>query len=146
MNNESVLPADVLKEEEPRPSAPKVTKPKQKPAAKKAAPKKVRKAVKKAKRKATKTTKPAVKKPMQRREFPYQRVLKMWKAGKTIKIIARAVGRFQKDADDPLHGFRVNLTRFHKGVKLNGRLVKLPHRVSKASLKRSRKAGKKAAA
>jgi len=37
------------------------------------------------------------------------------------------------------------LTRFHKGVKINGRLVKLPHRVSKKTLKLAVKAGKRAA-
>jgi len=105
------------------------------------APKKARKAVKRVTRKATKR---AVR--MKRREFPYQRVLKMWKAGKTLETIARAVGRYQKNAADPLHGFRLSLTRFHKGVKLNGRLVKLPHRVSESSLKMSRKAGKRASA
>jgi hypothetical protein len=144
MNNEIVLPADAVEIEEPKPAAPKVRKAsKTKSAAKKAAPKKVRKVVKKAKRK---TAKPTVKKATQRRKFPYQRVLQMWKAGKSLATIARAVGRYQKNADDPLHGFRVSLTRFHKGVKLNGRLVKLPHRVSKSSLNLSRKAGKKAAA
>jgi len=144
MDNEVVLPAAVAKKEEPKPAAPEVTKAsKTKSAAKKAAPKKVRKTVKKAQQK---TKKPAARKLVQRRAFPYQRVLGMWKAGKTLEKIATAVGRFQKDADDPLHGFRVSLTRFHKGVKINGRLVKLPHRVSKSSLKMSRKAGKKAAA
>jgi hypothetical protein len=103
----------------------------------------VRKAVKKAKRK---TAKPTVKKPTQRRKFPYQRVLQMWKAGKSLETIARAVGRFRKDADDPLRSFRVSLTRFHKGVKLDGRLVKLPYRISSKTLKLATKAGKKAAA
>ena len=59
----------------------------------------------------------------------------MWNAGKTLETIARATGRFQKDADDPLRSFRVSLTRFHKGVKVNGRLLKLPYRVSKSSVK-----------
>jgi hypothetical protein len=145
MNNEVVLPTDVVKKErEPKPAVPKATKAsKPRPAAKEAAPKKTRKAMKKAERK---TTKPTAKKPLQRRKFPYQQVLLMWKAGKTLETIARAVGRYQKNADDPLHGFRVSLTRFHKGVNLNGRLVKLPHRVSNSSIKMSRKAGKKAAA
>jgi hypothetical protein len=88
---------------------------------KKPAQKKTQKAVKTVTRKATKL---AVS--MKRREFPHQPVLKMWKAGKTLATIARATGRFQKDADDPLRAFRVSLTRFHKGVKLDGRLVKLP--------------------
>jgi hypothetical protein len=105
---------------------------------KKLAPKKARKAVKKAARK--KATKPAAKK-LKRREFPYQTVLKVWKAGKTLETIARAVGRYQPKADDPLRSFRVSLTRFHKGVKLNGRLVKLPYRVSHKTVKLAVKAG-----
>src|SRR5580693_7203351 len=105
-------------------------------------PKKARKAVKNAARK--KATKPSPKK-LKRREFPYQRVLKMWKAGKTLETIARAVGRYRKNADDPLHSFRVSLTRFHRGVKIGGKIVKLPHRVSKKTLKLATKAGKKAA-
>jgi hypothetical protein len=109
---------------------------------KKLAQKNARKAVKKAARK--KATKPATKK-LKRREFPYQRVLKLWKAGKTLETIARATGRYQPKADDPLHGFRVSLTRFHKGVKIGGKIVKLPHRVSKKTLKLATKAGKKAA-
>jgi hypothetical protein len=111
---------------------------------KKVAPKKARKAVKKAARK--KATKPTAKKLIKRREFPYQRVLKMWKAGKTIETIARATGRYQKDAADPLHSFRVSLTRFHRGVKIGDKIVKLPHRVSKRTLKLATKAGKKASA
>jgi hypothetical protein len=70
----------------------------------------------------------------------------MWKAGKTLETIARATGRYRKDADDPLRSFRVSLTRFHKGVNLNGRLVKLPYRVSRKTLKLATKAGRKASA
>jgi hypothetical protein len=70
----------------------------------------------------------------------------MWKAGKTLGTIARATGRYQPKADDPLRAFRISLTRFHKGVKLNGRLVKLPYRVTKSSVNMSRKAGKRASA
>jgi hypothetical protein len=109
----------------------------------KPAPKKARKAVKKAARK--KATKTATKK-LKRREFPYQRVLKTWNAGKTLETIARATGRYQKNADDPLRSFRVSLTRFHKGVNLNGRLVKLPYRISRKTLKLATKAGRKASA
>jgi hypothetical protein len=47
-----------------------------------------RKVVKKVTRKAAKQ---ATKK-LKRREFPYQRVLSMWKAGKTLETIAHAVG------------------------------------------------------
>jgi len=111
--------------------------------ARKPVPKKSRKAVKKATRK--KATKPATKK-LKRREFPYQTVLKMWNTGKTLETIARAIGRYQKDAADPLHSFRVSLTRFHRGVKIGGKIVKLPHRVSQKTLKLATKAGKKASA
>jgi hypothetical protein len=114
-----------------------------KAAARKPAPKKARNAVKKAAQK--KATKPAAKK-LKRREFPYQAVLKMWNAGKTLETIARAVGRYQKNADDPLRSFRVSLTRFHNGVKLNGRLVKLPYRVSHKTVKLAIRAGKRASA
>jgi hypothetical protein len=130
----TVVPA-VDGKEEPEPKLAAVTK--------KLAPKKARNAVKKAARKATKR---AAIKLMNRREFPYQRVLTMWKAGKTLETIARAVGRYQPQADDPLRGFRVSLTRFHKGVKINGRLVKLPYRVSQKTLKLATKAGRKASA
>jgi len=129
----TVVPAVDGKEPEPNlavPSGKKVSRKKTpKAVAKKLAPKKAQKAVKKAARK--KATKPAAKK-LKRREFPYQRVL-------------RAVGRYQKNADDPLRSFRVSLTRFHKGVRINGRLVKLPYRISPKTLKLAVKAGKRAA-
>ncbi len=126
------------------PSGKKVSRKKTpKAVARKPAPNKARKAVKKAARK--KATKPAAKK-LKRREFPYQGVLKMWTAGKTLETIARATGRYQPKADDPLRSFRVSLTRFHKGVKLNGRLVKLPYRVSHKTVKLAVKAGRKASA
>jgi hypothetical protein len=82
----------------------------------------------------------------QRQPFPYARVLKMWKAGKSSMEIAKAIGRYDSKAADPMHSFRVTLTRFHRGVRIDGKLVKLPHRVSKAALKRATKAGRKAAA
>jgi hypothetical protein len=143
-----VVPAAEVKEQpEPKfaaPSGTKVSKRKTpKTVAKNPAPKKARKAVKKVTQK--KATRVATKK-LKRREFPYQTVLKMWNAGKTLETIARAVGRHQPKADDPLRGFRVSLTRFHKGVKLDGRLVKLPYRVSKSSVKLAIKAGKRASA
>ena len=81
----------------------------------------------------------------QRIPFHYLRVLKMWQAGKSSMAIAKAIGRYDSKAADPMHSFRVTLTRFHKGVRINGKLVRLPHRVSKAALKRATKAGKKAA-
>lgn len=110
---------------------------------KKPAPKKARKAARKAARKQATTL--ATKK-LKRREFPYQTVLKMWKAGKTLETIARATGRYQKNAADPLHSFRVSLTRFHRGVRIGGKTVRLPHRIGKKALKAATKAGKRASA
>jgi hypothetical protein len=139
----TVVPAvDGKEQQEPNfavPSGKKETTPKA--AATSPAPKKARKAVKRVTRK--KATKPEAKK-LKRREFPYQKVLKMWKAGKSLETIARATGRYQENADDPLRSFRVSLTRFHKGVKLDGRLVKLPYRVSHKTVKLAVKAGKRA--
>lgn len=79
-----------------------------------------------------------------RQPFPYLRVLKMWQAGKSSMAIAKAIGRHDSKATDPMHSFRVTLTRFHKGVRIDGKLVKLPHRVSQKALKRATKAGRKA--
>lgn len=82
-----------------------------------------------------------------RRPFPYTRVAKLWQKGKTIMDIAKRIGRYDEKAADPLHSMRVFLHRMHRGFRNSeGKLVKLPHRVSKASLKLSRRAGKKAAA
>jgi hypothetical protein len=69
----------------------------------------------------------------------------MWNAGKTLETIARATGRYQSKADDPLRAFRISLSRFHKGVRIGGKLVKLPYRVSRKTVKLAIKAGKKAA-
>jgi hypothetical protein len=84
-----VVPAvDGKKEAESKlavPSGKKVPKKKtHKTATKKLAPKKVPKAVRKAARKATKTRCEET----EASEFRYQRVLKMWKAGKTLETIA----------------------------------------------------------
>ena len=143
----TVVPAVNVKEAESKlavPSGKKVSRKKTpKAAARKPAQKKSRKAVKKAARKAKKLT---VTKATKRRPFPYERVLRMWKVGKTLETIARATGRYRKDTDDPLRTFRISLTRFHKGVRINGKLVKLPYRVPMSSVKLSRKAGKRASA
>ena len=88
--------ADGKEEPEPKlaaPSGKKVSEQKTpKSVTKGPAQKKSRKVVKKAARK--KAWKLTAKKPIKRREFPYQRVLKLWTAGKTLETIARAVGRY----------------------------------------------------
>jgi hypothetical protein len=45
-----------------------------------------------------------------------------------------------------LRAFRISLSRFHKGVRINGKLVKLPYRVSRSSVKLAVKTGKRASA
>ena len=148
MNDTAVVP-DV--KEEPTPTKSEARAGKKDVARKKAAKKPVtKKAVKKVQRKAGRSSAkktPARKHGLksQRKPFPYARVLAMWRAGKSSMEIAKAVGRYDSKAADPMHSFRVTLTRFHKGVRIDGKLVKLPHRVSKAALKRATKAGKKAA-
>jgi hypothetical protein len=82
----------------------------------------------------------------QYKKFPYAHVAKMWEKGMTIARIARAIDRVDKDnPSDPYHSLRNFLYRMHKGyTNGKGRLVKLPHRVSKATLRAARKAGLRA--
>ena len=82
-----------------------------------------------------------------RRRFPYHRVARMWEQGKTISTIAYAIGCVdQKNPKDRFHSLRNLLYRMHKGYKdKSGRIVKLPHRVSKATLIAARRAGLRAA-
>jgi hypothetical protein len=136
--NDNVSAVPAVKIEEPKVKAAKQPKPKPvkkapaKKAVKKPVAKKARKVVRKAKRRA----------------FPYLRVAKLWAQGKTIESIARSIGRFEKSADDPLHSMRCFLHRMHSVgyINGNGKRVKLPHRVSRKSVKLSAKAGRKAAA
>jgi hypothetical protein len=149
MNDTPVLPEV---KEEPKRTESKANVPAKRPVARRKDAKKpiAKTAVTKAQPKVRRspTTKAPARKvnPKQRKPFPYARVLAMWKAGKSSMAIAKSVGRYDSKAADPMHSFRVTLTRFHKGVRIDGKLVKLPHRVSKAALKRATKAGKKAAA
>lgn len=82
----------------------------------------------------------------QRHPFPYARVAKMWDAGKSIATIAHTLGRVDKDnPKDPYHSLRNFLCRMHKGYRNgNGNLVKLPHRVSRSTVKAAQRAGKRA--
>jgi hypothetical protein len=82
----------------------------------------------------------------QYKKFPYDRVAKMWAMGLTIARIALAIDRVDKDNPrDPYHSLRNFLYRMHKGyTNGKGRVVQLPHRVSKTTLRRARKAGLRA--
>ena len=80
------------------------------------------------------------------RAFPYEKVATMWAQEKTITEIAKVIGRIGK-GDDPCHSLRVVLTKMHKGYKnTEGKVVKLPYRVSRKTLKLAVKAGKRASA
>lgn len=80
------------------------------------------------------------------RPFPYAKVSEMWAQERTIPEIAKAIGRVGK-GDDPYHSLRVALTKMHEGYKdKSGNIVKLPHRVSRKTLKLATKAGRKASA
>jgi hypothetical protein len=82
----------------------------------------------------------------QYRPFPYERVAKMWTKGMTLARIAVAIDRVDKDnPQDPYHSLRNFLHRMHRGYPNGkGRIVKLPHRVSQATVRASRKAGLRA--
>jgi len=95
-------------------------------------------------KKATPAPKNAKARRDKRRAFPYQKVAELWADGKTIAEIAKAIGRVGT-GNDPYHSLRVFLTRMHHGyMNAEGKLVKLPHRVSQKTVRLSRKAGKKA--
>ena len=99
----------------------------------------------KASTKPKKSARPAKRKRATRRAFPYAKVAEMWAQEKTIPEIAIAIGRVGK-GDDPYHALRVTLTKMHKGYRtVEGAIAKLPHRVSKKTLKLSTRAGKRAA-
>lgn len=69
----------------------------------------------------------------------------MWEKGRTIAEIAKRIGRVDT-GNDRYHSIRVILTRMHKGYRdATGKAFRLPHRVSKKTLKAATKAGKKAA-
>jgi hypothetical protein len=80
------------------------------------------------------------------RPFPYEQVAKMWAQEKTIPEIAKAIDRVDK-GDDKFHALRVFLSKMHKGYRdAEGKILKLPYRISRKTLGLSIKAGKKASA
>lgn len=84
---------------------------------------------------------------LKRHKVPYTRIAKLWAMGKTITEIAKAVGRYRRDSIDPCHSMRVTLTKMHAGYKNDlGRVVRLPHRVSKKTVRLATAAGKKSIA
>jgi hypothetical protein len=79
-------------------------------------------------KKLKKSARPAKRKRATSRPFPYEQVANLWAQKKTIREIAKEIGRVSK-GDDPYHSLRVALTRMHRGFKdAKGNVVKLPHR------------------
>jgi hypothetical protein len=100
--------------------------------------------MKKLSKKVKKSARPKKRKRATSRPFPYAKVAEMWAQEKTIPEIAKAIHRVGK-GDDPYHALRVSLTKMHKGYQnAEGGTVKLPHRVSRKTLKLATKAGKRA--
>jgi hypothetical protein len=73
-------------------------------------------------------------------------VEKMWSEDKKIPEMARAVDLVDaNNPRDPYHSFRNLLYRMHKGYRnQDGQIVKLPHRDSDATIRKSVEAGKRA--
>jgi hypothetical protein len=81
-----------------------------------------------------------------RKPFPYSRVARLWKNGRTIAEIAKRIGRAEKGKDDPYHSLRNFLRIMHRGYRdREGNLVKLPYRVPKSTVRAAVKAGKASA-
>lgn len=113
MSDVPVVPE--VKEQAKR-SESKATAPTKKPAVRKKAAEKLvtKKAVKKPQQKVGRASpkKASARKPSrkaQRTPFPYARVLKLWRAGKSSMEIAKAIDRYDSKAADPMHAFRVTL-------------------------------------
>jgi hypothetical protein len=99
----------------------------------------------KASGKPKKSARSAKRKRATSRPFPYEQVAKMWAREKTIPEIAKAIGRVGT-GNDRFHSLRVALTKMHKGYKnAEGKVVKLPHRMSRAAVAACAKAGRRAA-
>ena len=93
-----------------------------------------------------KTALPTKRKRATSRPFPYEKVATLWAQKKTIPEIATAIDRVGK-GDDKFHSLRIFLSKMHKGYKnTEGKVVKLPYRVSHKTLKLAVKAGKRASA
>jgi hypothetical protein len=83
----------------------------------------------------------ALNKKPSRKTFPYLKVAKLWTEGKTIAQIATAIRRIDKGRDDGdrYHSLRNFLRRMHIGYpNEHGVITKLPYRISRSTLRRSK--------
>jgi hypothetical protein len=101
--------------------------------------------------KAHRTLKSAVVKAKHRRKqrqpFPYDRLAKMWAAGKSIATIAQTLGRIDKhNPNDPYHSLRNFMYQLRKrGYRdENGKLLKLPRHVGNSTVRACQRAGLRA--
>jgi hypothetical protein len=71
-----------------------------------------------------------------RRRWPHARIARLWRAGKTIAQIAKAIGRIEK-RPDPFHAMRNCLRTMHQqGYRdEKGNTVKLPYRADRKAVK-----------
>jgi len=82
-----------------------------------------------------------LKKKSAKKPFPYLKVAELWAEGKTIAEIATAIRRIDKGREDGdrYHSLRNFLRRMHIGYpNEHGVITKLPYRISRATLKRSK--------
>jgi len=73
-----------------------------------------------------------------RKPFPYARVARLWKNGRTVSEIGERIGCVDRDREDGdrFHTLRVRLSRMHAGYKdSSGKIVKLPYRISRKLVK-----------
>jgi hypothetical protein len=82
-----------------------------------------------------------------RHPFPHLKIARMWAQGKSIAVIAHSINRMNsKNLKDPYHALRNCLRLMHMGYRNSqGKLVKLPYRVSQKRVRASRIAGFRAA-
>lgn len=80
-----------------------------------------------------------------RKPFPYVRVARLWKNGRTIAETGERIGYVDRGRDDgdKFHTLRCFLTRMHKGYRdAKGDIVRLPYRVSRKHVASAAKAAK----
>ena len=80
---------------------------------------------------------------MKRRAFPYQRVARLWKNGRTIAEIGERIAYVDKDCEDGdrFHSLWNFLRLMHNRGYRNheGKVVKLPDRVSRKLVRAAKK-------
>jgi hypothetical protein len=80
---------------------------------------------------------------MKRQAFPYQRVARLWKNGRTIAEVGERIGCVDRGREDGdrFHTLRNFLRLMHSRGYRNreGKIVKLPYRVSRKLVRAAKK-------